>query len=220
MSNNRERCWLLIRSLHEPTPALFLDRDGVVIEDGHHLCDPDQVRLCRGARELIAEAHRHGWPVVVITNQSGIARGLFSWIEVDQVNVRMRELLGDEAPLAAIYASGHGPDAPTSSWRKPSPQMLFEASIALNLDLRRSLLVGDRLSDLQAGQAAGVAMLFHVLSGHGRNTRATVIEWHRPAAAASAIATPSSHRFPALELLETLDDFPLPLLEHGEITPP
>jgi len=214
LSHNRERCSLHIGPLHEPTPALFLDRDGVVIEDGHHLCDPDQVRVCPGARELIAEAHSYGWPVVVITNQSGIARGLFSWTALEEVNARMQELLGPEAPLAAIYASGHGPDAPASSWRKPSPQMLLAAAKALNLDLQRSLLIGDRLSDLQAGTAAGVAMVFHVLSGHGPSARASVLQWHQQRREAG-----ETDDAPALQLLDTLEAFPLPLLQQGHPAP-
>ena len=111
--------------------------------------------ICAWGRQLIATAHRHGWPVVVVTNQSGIARGFFSWADVDNVNNRVQELLGFDAPLAAIYANGHGPDAPVNSWRKPNPQMLMEASRHLNLDLQRSVLIGDRLSDLQAGAATG-----------------------------------------------------------------
>jgi len=214
LSNNVERCSLYIPPLREPTPALFLDRDGVVIDDGHHLCDPDQVRVCRGARELIAEAHRHGWPVVVITNQSGIARGLFSWTEVEHVNARMQDLLGVEAPLAAIYANGHGPEAPASSWRKPGPKMLMEAAIALNLDLQRSLLVGDRLSDLQAGAAAGLTMVFHVMSGHGRNARAAVLQWQEQ----RRVARNTDYAID-VQLLDTLEAFPLTLLQQGIPTP-
>lgn len=181
-----------------------MDRDGVVIEDCHHLSDPDQVRLCRGARQLIAAAHSHRWPVVLITNQSGIARGFFGWDHVQQVNIRMQELLTNDAPLAAIYANGHGPDASPNSWRKPNPQMVLAASKALNLDIGRSLLIGDRLSDLQAGAAAGVAGLLHVLSGHGCDAHASVQRWY-----ARAIQP-----VPSLQILESLDSFPIALLNQ------
>jgi len=213
-----ERHLLLITPLRQAAPALFLDRDGVVIEDCHHLSDPDQVRLCRGARQLIASANRQGWPVVLITNQSGIARGLFQWRHFEMVNNRMQKLLGSDAPLAAIYANGHGPDAPANSWRKPSPQMLLQAATALNLDLQRSLLIGDRLSDLQAGAAAGVAMLFHVLSGHGHNARAAVLQWQKQRFEAQDTAEASAQRMSALELLETLEDFPFQLLKQCKST--
>jgi len=208
-----ERRLLLIAPLRQPAPALFLDRDGVVIEDCHHLSNPDQVRLCRGARQLIASANRQGWPVVLITNQSGIARGLFQWRHFEMVNERMQQLLGADAPLAAIYANGHGPDAPASSWRKPSPQMLLEAARALNLDLKESLLIGDRLSDLQAGAAAAVAMVFHVLSGHGPRARASALHWHEQCLKAQDTSEISAQRVSALKLLDTLEDFPLSLLK-------
>ena len=159
MAAQLERRRLLQAPWTQPRPALFLDRDGVVIEDRHHLCDPDQVRLCLGARELIASAHRHRWPVVVITNQSGISRDLFSWTNVEQVNTRMQELLGPDAPVAAIYANGHNPEAPANSWRKPSPQMVLAASKALNLELERSLLVGDRLTIVCHGLPPGTSEL-------------------------------------------------------------
>jgi D-glycero-D-manno-heptose 1,7-bisphosphate phosphatase len=197
---------------------LFLDRDGVVIEDCHHLSNPDQVQLCRGARHLIESAVRQGWPVVLITNQSGIARGLFQWRHFELVNDRMQQLLGSDAPLAAIYANGHGPGAPASSWRKPSPQMLLHAASALNLDLQCSLLIGDRLSDLQAGAAAGLAMVFHVLSGHGPSTRASVLQWHEQPLEAQGTAGATAQRVSALALLDTLEDFPFQLLKKCKPT--
>ena len=214
MREANEKYTLFVSPFPRATPALFLDRDGVVIEDCHHLSDPDRVRLCRGSQRLIASAHRHGWPVILITNQSGIARGYFSWCHVESVNQRMQELLGDEAPLAAIYVNGHAPDAPLSSWRKPSPQMLLEAATALNLDLQRSLLVGDRLSDLQAGAAAGLPTLFHVLSGHGHNARASVVQWHDKHREAAETISASE-----LQLLESLETFPLPLLASRTSAP-
>ncbi|MBM5798020.1 MAG: HAD-IIIA family hydrolase [Cyanobacteria bacterium K_Offshore_0m_m2_072] len=181
-----------------PTPALFLDRDGVLIEDRHYLSDPDLVSLCPGAAYLIDLASCIGWPVVVVTNQSGIARGLFEWTDFDNVNLRMLALLGEDSPIVAIYANGHGPSAHPSSWRKPSPQMLVEAARELNLDLQRSILIGDRLSDLQAGAAAGVQMVIHVLTGHGLGERKLVERWFS--------STP--HKPLGLHLLDSLEDFP------------
>ncbi|QNI95448.1 D-glycero-D-manno-heptose 1/7-bisphosphate phosphatase [Synechococcus sp. A15-127] len=214
MREDIQKYRLFVSPFCQRTPALFLDRDGVVIEDCHHLSDPDHVRLCPGSRQLIASADSHGWPVVLITNQSGIARGFFEWNHVERVNQRMQELLGLDAPLAAIYANGHGPDAPAGSWRKPSPQMLLEAATALNLDLGRSMLIGDRLSDLQAGAAADLAILFHVLSGHGRNARASVVQWYEQGRQAGDTSTASG-----LQLLDSLEEFPLLLLKQGTPAP-
>jgi D-glycero-D-manno-heptose 1,7-bisphosphate phosphatase len=177
MAPQLERCRLLAAPCPSPKPALFLDRDGVVIEDRHHLYDPAAVELCPGAQALLQQANQAGWPVVLVTNQSGIARGYFDWKAYEQVTDRLLELLGTEAPVAAIYANGHRPGAPPHSWRKPSPAMLLAAAADLRLDLSRSLLVGDRLSDLQAGARAGLPWLTHVLSGHGQQERAAVQEW-------------------------------------------
>ena len=199
-----ERRLLLRPALSTPTPALFLDRDGVVIEDKHHLHDPDEVELCPGITELLNHAQQAGWPVVLITNQSGIARGYFGWEAYDAVTQRLLSLLGDDAPLSGIYANGHGPDAPASSWRKPSPAMLQAAAADLKLDLRRSLLVGDRLSDLQAGRRAGLRWVGHVCSGHGEQEQSQVLSWHQR----NHSGNRETHDL-ELALLRTLQDFPL-----------
>jgi D-glycero-D-manno-heptose 1,7-bisphosphate phosphatase len=169
---------ILIQSpLEQSAPALFLDRDGVLIEDKHYLFKPDDIALCPGVHFLLEQASRQRWPVIVVTNQSGISRGLFDWHAYGEVTSRMLELLGAAAPIAAIYANGYGPQAAPSSWRKPSPAMLIEAAGDLNLDLSRSLLIGDRLTDLKAGAAAGLKYLVHVLTGHGQKERALVSDW-------------------------------------------
>ena len=199
-----ERRLLLASAGTSPKPALFLDRDGVLIQDKHHLHDPDAVELCLGAKNLVETAHAMGWPVVVITNQSGIARGRFTWEAYGAVTERLQELLGPSAPLAAIYANGHGPDAPLNSWRKPSPAMLEAAASDLRLDLLRSLLVGDRLSDLQAGARAGLRWLAHVRTGHGEHERDAVVGWHQRWQAVASEADASE-----LTLLRSLQEFPL-----------
>jgi D-glycero-D-manno-heptose 1,7-bisphosphate phosphatase len=202
-----ERRRLLKAPWAQPQPALFLDRDGVLIEDRHHLCDPDQVELCPGALSLVNHANQQDWRVVVITNQSGIARGYFDWDAYERVTDRLLALLGPNAPIAAIYANGHGPDAPCTSWRKPSPAMLIAASKELNLDLNRSLLIGDRLSDLKAGARAGLPWLVHVLSGHGVEERASVETW--------CIGTSSDNHRSELTLLNSLLEFPCHRLQSN-----
>jgi D-glycero-D-manno-heptose 1,7-bisphosphate phosphatase len=198
------------RLLHAPwptsQPALFLDRDGVLNEDQHHLCDPHQLVLCPGALSLVNYSNQQGWPVVVITNQSGIARGYFDWDAYERVTDRLLALLGPKALIAAIYANGHGPDAPSTSWRKPSPAMLLAASKELNLDLSRSLLIGDRLSDLEAGARAGLSWLVHVLSGHGLEERAVVEQWGSQAS--------SDNGNCELTLLNSLLEFPCHRLQR------
>ena len=200
---------LLRRPYLKPAPALFLDRDGVLIEDRQHLCDPDQVQLCPGALQLLEAANARDWPVVLITNQSGIARGYFGWDAYERVTDRLLELLGPLTPIAAIYASGHGPNSPATSWRKPSPAMLLAAATDLHLDLSRSLLVGDRLTDLLAGSRGGLNWLGHVTTGHGQWERDAVEIW----SAQIQDANKQNHSCDVV-LLETLHDFPVDRLHR------
>jgi D-glycero-D-manno-heptose 1,7-bisphosphate phosphatase len=185
------------------TPALFLDRDGVIIKDKHYLSCPNQVELYPGAKEVIFSAKQKGWPVVVVTNQSGIARGLFKWKDYEEVTNRLLSLLGTVDSLAAIYANGYGPDSRSSSWRKPSPKMLEEAALDLNLDLPHSLLIGDRLSDLQAGASAGLCWIAHVATGHGARERTQVKRWKQE----NVDPDKDSNRT-EIRLLDSIADFP------------
>lgn len=158
-------CWAEIRGSRAVSqrPCLFLDRDGVVIVDRHYLHDPAGVELMPGAAALIAAANRSGWLVGLVTNQSGIARGYFDWHAFAAVQERLEaELLAAGAALDFVCAcphheSGHAPyDVADHPWRKPNPGMLLHAAGALGADMDRSIMVGDRASDLAAGAAAGV----------------------------------------------------------------
>lgn len=146
-------------------PALFLDRDGVVVAERHHLRRPEDVALLPGAAGLIVAANRAGWPVVLITNQSGIARGLFDWAAFTAVqNALTGQLAARGATLDMVLAC---PFHPSHPWRKPAPGMLLEAARHLPLDLARSWIVGDKADDLAAGRAAGLRQGAHVMTGHG-----------------------------------------------------
>ena len=156
-----------------PRPALFLDRDGVMIEERHYLRDPAAVALIPGCTATVRAARAAGLLVVIVTNQSGIGRGLFGWADYAAVEARLIALLaGEGAHVDAILAC---PDdahaAPRSSascsWRKPSPGMVLAAAEALHIDLAGSLVVGDKASDLAAGRAAGLRLGVHVATGHG-----------------------------------------------------
>ncbi|PBC03604.1 HAD family hydrolase [Mesorhizobium sp. WSM3860] len=144
-------------------PALFLDRDGTINTDTGYPDDPDAMELLDGIAPAIEAANRRGIPVVVITNQSGIARGYFGWDAFARVNQRVLDLLAgknaavDMVLACAYHEAGSGPlgiaDHPM---RKPNPGMLLEAGRRLNLDLKRSLIVGDKPADMEAGQRAGL----------------------------------------------------------------
>jgi D-glycero-D-manno-heptose 1,7-bisphosphate phosphatase len=156
--------------------ALFLDRDGTVIELVDYLADPAQVRLIGAAVAAIKEANRAGRAVVLVTNQSGVGRGYFGWDEFHAVQDRMHDLLKAEgAVIDAVYACPHPPpDAggpPSSAYRKPAPGMLLQAAEDVKLDLSVSRIVGDGVSDLAAGKAAGLPSGVFVASGYGQGER-------------------------------------------------
>ena len=159
-------CWAEIFATRSeaPRPCLFLDRDGVVIVDKHHLSDPAGVEIIPPTVEAIAFANRIGWAVGLVTNQSGIGQGLFGWEDFGAVQKRLAdELAARGAHLDFVCACPFHPEAAepyrhvAHPWRKPGPGMIEHASARLNLDKRRSIIVGDRQSDLDAGIAAGLA---------------------------------------------------------------
>lgn len=146
------------------TPAVFLDRDNTLIDDMGYTADPERVALRAGAGAAIRRLHEAGLAVVVVTNQSGVARGLFSEEELSHAHERMQQLLRREgAGVDAVYYCPFMPGADAviehyrrdSSLRKPRPGMLFQAARELALDLPRSWMIGDALRDVEAGRAAG-----------------------------------------------------------------
>jgi len=155
--------------------AIFLDRDGVVNEDCHYIKDPLKVKLCKGAKSLIRKIFSKGIPIVVITNQSGISRKILTWEDYYLVNEKIIEQLGIPNPISAIYANSHTTTNQGNNWRKPNPHMIIQASLDLKINLQNSILIGDRLTDLQAGYRAGIKKLIHVMTGHGFKERDKVI---------------------------------------------
>jgi len=161
----------------QPKPALFLDRDGVIVEETHYLSRAEDVVLIEGAGATIAEANRRGVPVVVVTNQAGIGRGYYGWEAFEAVEEAVkRELERFDAKLNAVFACGFYPEHPA---RKPNPGMLLAAAQMLNLDLARSWIVGDHSSDMEAGSNAGLAGGLHLLTGHGLAQRDAAIRQRR-----------------------------------------
>lgn len=138
--------------------AVFLDRDGTIIEDAHYLSRPEQVKLIDGAAEAIARINALLVPVIVITNQSGIGRGFFTVEDHDLVTHRVDELLTERgAKIDASYFCPHSPDIQCEC-RKPGT-LLFRNARADHpeIDLSRALYVGDRLRDVQPAISLGGA---------------------------------------------------------------
>jgi D-glycero-D-manno-heptose 1,7-bisphosphate phosphatase len=140
--------------------AVFLDRDGVLMPDRDYLADPKGVRAYAGAAEALKRLRAAGFKIVVVSNQSGIARGYFGWRELRAVNAELaRQLKRRGARWDALYVSPHGPKS-RHPWRKPGTGMLRAAARRLRFDLRASYLVGDKTSDIECGRRAGcVTML-------------------------------------------------------------
>lgn len=145
--------------------AVFLDRDGVVIEDRGFLREADQVELIPGVADLVGILNRRQIPVIVVTNQSGIGRDMISWDEFCNVNNRMDALLLDQGGghIDALLACAAHKEAsgqyrvPRHSWRKPFPGMFFAARDRLGCDLAKSWMIGDRWTDIRAAKRGGLA---------------------------------------------------------------
>jgi histidinol-phosphate phosphatase family protein len=135
-------------------PALFLDRDGTLIVDVGYPRDPALVEPLPGAIDALREL-QHSYALVIISNQSGIGRGLITEAEAAAVHARTVELFAaGGVTFAGAYYCPHSPDA-ACRCRKPAPGLLFDAARELDLDLARSIMIGDKPSDLEAGRAAG-----------------------------------------------------------------
>ncbi|MEI6741102.1 MAG: HAD-IIIA family hydrolase [Gemmatimonadaceae bacterium] len=138
-------------------PALFLDRDGTIIADAHYLADASLVRLLPGAAAAIARANAAGVPVVVVTNQSGIGRGMVTEANYEAVRAELDRLLAAEgAQVDASYHCPHWPDRDGPCvCRKPGIGMHQDAAAALGLSLTASAYIGDRWRDVQPAISAG-----------------------------------------------------------------
>jgi D-glycero-D-manno-heptose 1,7-bisphosphate phosphatase len=151
-------------------PALFLDRDGVINVDHGYVHRPDQFEFIPGIFELVRfAANELRCPVVVVSNQSGIGRGYFDEPAYHELTRWMRQRFAAEnAPIARVYhcpyhpLHGIGPYRADHPWRKPKPGMILQAAADLDLDLGRSAIIGDAMSDIEAGAAAGIGLRIRI----------------------------------------------------------
>lgn len=166
-------------------PAAFIDRDGVINAELDYVHRIEDFHVLPGVIDGLRLLHEKGFALVVVTNQAGIGRGLYSEADYQDLTARMKAELGAAgAPLSAIYHCPHHPTAGIGLYRidcdcrKPRPGMLLQAARELNLDLSQSVLVGDKQSDLEAGRAAGVASCVLVESGHAPSAKARAMADH------------------------------------------
>src|SRR5215470_14039695 len=153
-------------------PALFLDRDGAIVEDRDYLRRVDDIVVIPRAAEVIAAANEQSVPVIIVTNQSGIGRGHYGWAEFKSVqDAIVASLAVEGARIGAVYACAHHPEGegflahPNHPSRKPNPGMLLQAASDLALDLKSSWLVGDKAADIDAAKRASIAGALLVATG-------------------------------------------------------
>jgi D-glycero-D-manno-heptose 1,7-bisphosphate phosphatase len=155
--------------------AVFADRDGTLIEEMHYISEVSDVRLIKGAARGVAALNRAGVPLVIVSNQAGVARGMFSENEVLKINRRVLQLLEHEGARAdAIYYCPHHPEIGKGRYlrkcrcRKPGPGMIEAAAADLNIDVPASFVVGDKISDVELAASAGCRGSVLVLTGYGK----------------------------------------------------
>ena len=182
--------------------AVFFDRDNTLIVNDGYLGQPDGVVLMAGAAAAVAGVRRLGFAVVVVSNQSGVARGLFDVAAVEAVNRRMAELLLADDPAAEINLHLFCPYHPQavvaayrqdSPLRKPAPGLLLAAARQLGLDLPRCWLVGDAPRDVQAGRAAGCRTVLFTPPGVAASPAAT-----------DTLVTPDAHVATLIDVLQVI----------------
>lgn len=152
--------------------AVFLDRDGTVNVEKNYIDDPKDLKLYEGVSDAIKCLNKKGIRVIVVTNQSGVARGYFTEERVLEINEYLKELLAnDGASLDGIYYCPHHPEFDqTCDCRKPKPGLLIRAADDFQIDLQSSYIIGDKLSDLELAGSTRVKGVL-VLTGYGLETR-------------------------------------------------
>ncbi len=158
--------------------GLFLDRDGVLVEERHYLRDPADVVISPGAADLLIRARARGIASIVVTNQSGIARGLIDWPAFEAVQAEISRQLAIAGasvdltlacPFHPGITPGYGPRH--AHWRKPGPGLLLEGAARLGVACAASIMIGDKASDVAAAKAAGLPAAILVSTGHGLTER-------------------------------------------------
>ncbi len=148
--------------------AVFLDRDGTVIEHVHYVTDPAKVAIVPGGVEALRKLRDDGYLLVLVSNQSLVGRGLGTVEDVEAVNARMLELLAEGGvTIDCVKYCPHRPEDECPN-RKPNPGMLLEAAKEFDIDLGLSVMIGDNVTDVEAGKNAGC--LLNILLGAGQGS--------------------------------------------------
>jgi D-glycero-D-manno-heptose 1,7-bisphosphate phosphatase len=218
-------------------PAVFFDRDNTLIVSDGYLGDPDKVVLMDGAADAVARARQLGFATVIVSNQSGVARGMFEEDAVQAVNERLDEMLAAQNPHAVIDRHEFCPYHPEatveryrqdSDLRKPRAGMILQAAEALALDLSRSWLIGDAPRDVEAGRAAGCRTILFTPPGVAASPAAGESSDARPdhtvTSLKDAIEYIAQHRSPgndesAPAAGESAEQHPMSIPQHPHLPP-
>jgi len=147
--------------------AVFLDRDGTLIEERDYLWRPEDVVIFPGTGKALGRLQRAGFELFLVSNQSGVGRGYFTLADVERVNRHLSaELARENVQFRKLYIAPEAPGQP-SRGRKPSPQFLLDARDEFGVDLSQSFMIGDKLIDLECGWNAGVKKSILVRTGYG-----------------------------------------------------
>jgi D-glycero-D-manno-heptose 1,7-bisphosphate phosphatase len=164
--------------------AVFLDKDGTLVENVPYNVDPKQIRLVPGAIEGLKLLHAAGYKLIVVSNQSGVARGLFKESALAQVEEHLMSVLKEAGiPLSGFYYCPHHPDGRVRDYtincmcRKPRPGMLFTAAREHQINLASSWIIGDILDDIEAGRRADCST---ILIDNGNETEWSLTPYRRP----------------------------------------
>lgn len=150
--------------------VVFLDRDGTVIEEKDFIKSPEEIEFIPGSIEGIRTLRKLGYKIIVISNQSGIGRGILTENMVKEVNDSFIQQLRERgAPIVALYFCPHHPDDDCDC-RKPNTGMIHRAVVEHKLDLEKAVIIGDKLSDIELGKRVGAKSIL-VLTGYGRKER-------------------------------------------------
>jgi len=168
--------------------AVFLDRDDTIVDDPGYIRSPEQVRLIPGAGEALAQLKKMGYLLVIVTNQSGVARGFVTEKQLEEIHRELkRQLAGEDVAIDGLYYCPFHPDGAVkdfsteSNLRKPNAGMFFQAEADLDIDLAQSWMIGDSYRDIQAGSAAGCHTILVDVPGKIREKNPTDAEPDRKA---------------------------------------
>ena len=169
-----------------PEKAIFLDRDDTLVEDPGYINHPDQIRLLDGVSESLAQFKQMGYKLILVSNQSAVARGIVTEVVLSKINDRLQQLLSEgNAALDAIYYCPYHPDAVVrkyrkeSNWRKPAPGMLLAAAKEHDIDTSQSWAIGNSDCDIEAGKRAGCRTILVDDFKHSRKIESTATPDYR-----------------------------------------